>query len=117
MPLFEFECQTCHHRFETIQSFSDVDPACVKCGGKVDRLLAAPAVQFKGSGWYVTDYAKSGSKSESKAGERSESKSGEKSESKPADKPDSGPATKSEAKTESKSTATSERKSGTGSKE
>ena len=115
MPLFEFECQTCHHRFEKIQSFSGADPACVKCGGKVERLLAAPAVQFKGSGWYATDYAKSGSKSEPKSGDSSESKS----ESKSADKPDSSTATatKSDGKTESKPTATSESKSSSGSKE
>ena len=109
MPLFEFECQTCHHRFEKIQSFSDVDPACSKCGGKVERLLTAAAVQFKGSGWYATDYAKSGGKSESKSGEKSESKSAEKS--------DSGGAPKAEAKTESKSAAPPESKSGGGLKE
>ena len=108
MPLFEFECQSCHHRFEKIQSFSGADPACVKCGGKVERLLTAPAVQFKGSGWYATDYAKPSSKSESKPGEKSESKSG--------DKADSGTAAKSDTKSESKSAPAPESKSG-GSKE
>lgn len=108
MPLFEFECQSCHHRFEKIQSFSGADPACVKCGGKVERLLTAPSVQFKGSGWYATDYAKPGSKSDSKPGEKSESKSG--------DKPDSGAAAKPDTKSESKSAPAPESKSG-GSKE
>jgi len=83
VPLYEFECEKCHHRFEKIQGISDPDPKCPKCGSKVERLLHAPAVQFKGSGWYVTDYAKSGSKSDSKSGEKSSSSSGEsKSESK-----------------------------------
>jgi putative FmdB family regulatory protein len=67
MPLYEYQCTKCKHRFERIQKFSD--PAvkkCPECGAKVEKLLSAPAVQFKGSGWYVTDYAnKGGSKSKS----------------------------------------------------
>jgi putative FmdB family regulatory protein len=103
VPLYEFECQTCHHRFEKIQGFSDADPACVKCGGKVERLMAAPAVQFKGSGWYATDYPKPGSaKSESKAGEKSESKSGDKSDSSSTSKPETKSESKSDTKSESK---------------
>ncbi len=85
MPLYEFQCPRCGHRFERIQKFSDPDPKkCPECGaGKIERLLHAPAVQFKGSGWYVTDYAKkssaphSESKSESKAETKTESKSEE----------------------------------------
>jgi putative FmdB family regulatory protein len=59
MPLYEYECKKCHHRFERIQKFSD-PPAkkCPECGGPVEQMISAPAVQFKGSGWYVTDYAK-----------------------------------------------------------
>jgi putative FmdB family regulatory protein len=60
MPLYEYECSACGHRFEIIQRFSD-PPAetCVACGqGPVLKLLSAPAVHFKGTGWYVTDYAK-----------------------------------------------------------
>ena len=60
MPLYEYECDACHQRFERIQKFSD-PPAdvCAKCGkGPVRRLLSSPAIQFKGSGWYVTDYAR-----------------------------------------------------------
>lgn len=63
MPLYEYECSQCGHRFELIQRFSD-PPAetCVSCGtGPVHKLLSAPAVHFKGTGWYVTDYAKKGS--------------------------------------------------------
>ena len=60
MPLYEYECSACGHRFEIIQRFAD-PPAetCVACGqGPVLKLLSAPAVHFKGTGWYVTDYAK-----------------------------------------------------------
>jgi putative FmdB family regulatory protein len=60
MPLYEYECSQCGHRFELIQRFSD-PPAetCVACGqGPVRKLISAPAVHFKGTGWYVTDYAK-----------------------------------------------------------
>lgn len=58
MPLYEYECSDCGHRTEVIQRVSDPPLAeCPECGGAVRRLLSAPAVQFKGSGWYVTDYA------------------------------------------------------------
>jgi len=92
VPLYEFECEKCHHRFEKIQSVSAPDPECPKCGSKVERLLHAPAVQFKGSGWYVTDYAKSGSKSDSKSGDKA---SGSSSESKSESKTESRSDTKS----------------------
>lgn len=59
MPLYEYQCDACAHRFEVIQKFSDplVD-VCPKCGGAVKKLFSSPAIQFKGSGWYITDYAK-----------------------------------------------------------
>jgi len=62
MPLYEYECNACRHRFELIQKFSDPPPeACTSCGtGPVRRLLSSPAIQFKGSGWYITDYARKG---------------------------------------------------------
>jgi putative FmdB family regulatory protein len=61
MPLYEYECEACGHRFEVIQKFSDSPIAtCPKCGGAVRKLQSAPAFQFKGTGWYVTDYAKGG---------------------------------------------------------
>jgi putative FmdB family regulatory protein len=62
MPLYEYQCDVCGHRFEKIQKFSDppID-ACPSCGGAVKKLVSSPAFQFKGSGWYVTDYARSGS--------------------------------------------------------
>jgi len=59
MPLYEYQCKKCHHRFEKIQKFSDkLIKKCPECGGPVEQLVSAPAVQFKGSGWYVTDYAR-----------------------------------------------------------
>ena len=59
MPLYEYQCKKCHHRFERIQKFSDPHiKKCPDCGGPVEQVISAPAVQFKGSGWYVTDYAK-----------------------------------------------------------
>jgi putative FmdB family regulatory protein len=59
MPIYEYECKKCHHRFEKIQKFSDPHvKKCPECGGPIEQVVTAPAVQFKGSGWYVTDYAK-----------------------------------------------------------
>lgn len=67
MPLYEYECESCSHRFEVIQKFSDAPiSVCPKCGGAVQKLLSSPAIQFKGSGFYLTDYGRgTGSKSES----------------------------------------------------
>lgn len=62
MPNYEYLCKKCGHRFEKIQKFSDAMlKKCPECGGKIEQVLSAPAVQFKGSGWYVTDYAKKSS--------------------------------------------------------
>ncbi len=61
MPLYEYKCDACGATFEMIQRFSDPPvEKCRVCGGPVHKLLSAPAIQFKGSGWYVTDYAKKG---------------------------------------------------------
>jgi putative FmdB family regulatory protein len=103
MPLYEYQCDACGHRFEVIQKFSDAPlETCDKCGGSVRKLLSSPAIQFKGSGWYVTDYARAG-KSETKSdngssaagkseASTSETKSESKSESKPETKSDTKPA-------------------------
>jgi putative FmdB family regulatory protein len=73
MPLYEYLCKKCGHRFEEIKKFSDKQPKkCPECGGVIEQVISAPAVQFKGSGWYVTDYAK---KSSSSTGTSSSSKS------------------------------------------
>jgi putative FmdB family regulatory protein len=62
MPLYEYQCETCQLRFEKIQKFSDpLIETCPSCGGNVKKLLSSPAIQFKGSGWYITDYAKKSS--------------------------------------------------------
>jgi putative FmdB family regulatory protein len=59
MPLYEYECDVCAHRFEKIQKFSDpLEDTCPKCGGHVHKLMSSPAIQFKGSGFYITDYPK-----------------------------------------------------------
>ena len=59
MPLYEYECDTCGHRFEKIQKFSDpIEDTCPTCGGHVHKLFSSPAIQFKGSGFYITDYPK-----------------------------------------------------------
>jgi putative FmdB family regulatory protein len=123
MPLYEYACKSCGKRFEVRQKFSD-EPVKTheECGGEAERLLSAPAFQFKGSGWYVTDYAKSGggkspangnpdtkseSKSDSKSDSKPDSKSDSKSESKSSDsKSESSASSKSETKSESKSTET-----------
>ena len=95
MPLYEYECTKCKHRFERIQKFSD-PPAesCPQCGAPVAQVISAPAVQFKGSGWYVTDYArKSSGGATGKKDAPADSGGGDKAgESKP----------KTESKTESK---------------
>ena len=58
MPLYEYRCTQCGNRYEKIQTFSsELDTVCPKCGGKVERPLTAPALQFKGAGWYINDYA------------------------------------------------------------
>ena len=65
MPLYEYECDACGKRFEVIRKFSESElDACVKCGkGPVRRLMSSPAIQFKGTGWYITDYASKGKSS------------------------------------------------------
>lgn len=85
MPLYEYQCEKCGHRFEKIQKFSDkMVKKCPECGGKVEQMISAPAVQFKGSGWYVTDYANKshahgsdGGKDSKKDGSKSEEASKE----------------------------------------
>jgi putative FmdB family regulatory protein len=61
MPLYEYQCDACGHRFETIQRFSDSPlRECPACEGMLRKLISSPAIQFKGSGWYITDYARKG---------------------------------------------------------
>ncbi|MGB8065709.1 MAG: zinc ribbon domain-containing protein [Candidatus Sulfotelmatobacter sp.] len=94
MPLYEYECKKCGHRFEKIQKFSDkMVRKCPECGGQVEQMISAPAVQFKGSGWYVTDYARKSSSPGSSGGDsgskdRSDDKSKSESSSKDASSKD-----------------------------
>jgi len=83
MPLYEYRCKQCDKVFEKIQKFSD-EPLTVHdgCGGAVERLISAPGLHFKGSGWYITDYARGGSNGKSAASSSSEGGSDSKSEKK-----------------------------------
>ena len=78
MPLYEYKCDACGERFEVIQKFSDSPPdACRLCGkGPVHRQHSSPAIQFKGSGFYITDYGRKGSDSSSSSGSSSKSDAG-----------------------------------------
>src|SRR6185436_6338559 len=86
MPLYEYQCGACGHRFEKIQKFSDpLEDTCPQCGGPVHKLVSSPAIQVKGSGFYITDYAKkdhvAAEKADSASGETAaKSESSEKSE-------------------------------------
>ena len=80
MPIYEYQCLKCEFHFEKLQKLSDPPASkCPKCGGKVAQLMSAPAVQFKGTGWYVTDYARKSAPKD--GGKPSESKSESKAES------------------------------------
>jgi len=104
MPIYEYQCTKCNDRTEVIQKFTDPPyAACPKCGGEVRKLMSAPAIQFKGSGFYKTDYASAASKADAK----SEGKSESSGESKPSE---SKTETKTETKTESKSETKTETK-------
>lgn len=122
MPLYEYKCLSCGKKFEVLQKFSDAPVAVhADCGGPAERLISPPAFHFKGSGWYVTDYARSNGSSqegksesksaESKSGESKsgESKSGE-SKSEGAKKSESGAPAKTETKTTAPAGATPDSK-------
>jgi putative FmdB family regulatory protein len=107
MPIYEYKCNSCGRKFEKIEKFSDPPLETHEgCGGAVERLLSAPALQFKGTGWYVTDYAKSngsgGPKNESKSDSKGDSKGESKGDSKSDSKSESS---SSEAKSDSSSSA------------
>ena len=89
MPIYEYECRRCGHRFELIQKFSDKPrKRCPECSGSVDRLISPPAIRFKGTGWYVTDYADKKISKEAKEAKEAKADAGsggKKSESKVAE--------------------------------
>ncbi len=104
MPLYEYECKKCGHRFEKIQKFSDkMVKKCPECGGQVEQMISAPAVQFKGSGWYVTDYAK-------KSSSPGSSGSSDSSKDKKDDKPKSDSSSKDTSSKDSSSSKESSSK-------
>ena len=102
MPIYEFECRKCKAHIEVFQKVSDKPPTkCRKCGGRLERKISAPAIQFKGSGWYVTDYGAKTTKSD-----KSESESVPEAKAEKAEKPDNkakegSPAKKTSEKTPS----------------
>lgn len=103
MPIYEYQCEACGERVELLQRFEDPPPAeCAHCGGAMRKLLSAPAFQFKGSGWYVTDYAgkSGGNKLGSEGGEKKES--ADTADAKAGSKADSTGESKSESKSEAK---------------
>ena len=112
MPLYEYECEKCHRRTEKIENMNGPHlKKCPHCGGKVERLVSSSAIQFKGSGWYVTDYAgKKSSASESAAAGKSDSKdsSGKENSAKDSGSKDSS---SKESSKESSSSDSKEKKS------
>jgi putative FmdB family regulatory protein len=103
MPVYEYQCDSCGDKFELLQKFSDA-PLVVheKCGGPVHRLLSAPALQFKGSGWYITDYAKSNGTPTKESSSKDGAKDGSSSE-----KSDGASSTKSDSSTSTPAPAAS----------
>jgi putative FmdB family regulatory protein len=112
MPIYEYLCESCGKKFEVLQKFSD-EPLLThpECGGKLEKLISTSALQFKGSGWYVNDYAKGATskpgetKAETKSDNGSDSKSESKTETKTESKPastESKPAAVSSPSTDSK---------------
>jgi len=103
MPIYEFECQKCKAHMEVLQKVSAKSPSkCGKCGGRLERVASAPAIKFKGSGWYVTDYAAKATKSDKSESESTgtDDKKAEAGDDKKADKTtkESSPAKKTSEK-------------------
>ena len=121
MPLYEYECDDCGRRFELIRKFSDPPvTTCPTCDGSVQKLVSSPAIQFKGTGWYITDYARKPSGGQAAAekaagdskdaGKGKSSSEGEKSSSEGKTKPDaSSPASKSGTRGSSSTAGAAER--------
>ena len=101
MPLYEYQCDACGHRFEHIQKFSDpLLSVCPQCGDPIRKLVSSPAIQFKGTGWYVTDYAKKGT-GDTAASEAEKSSDGKDAKTDKSDKTDKTDKTKSADSTNS----------------
>ena len=99
MPIYEYECRKCKAHIEVLQKVSDKPPVkCRKCGGKLERKVSAPAIQFTGSGWYVTDYASKATKGEKSESEPSAEAKSDKSEKSDKTTKESSPAKKTSDK-------------------
>lgn len=111
MPIYEYECRACERRVEAIQQFSDPPlTECAECGGDLKKMVSAPAFQFKGSGWYVTDYARQGNGGpEADKGDKGDKDKGDKKEGdgKAAEKSPAGESGKSRESGESRDSSDS----------
>ena len=108
MPIYEFECRKCKAHLEVFQKMRDKPPVkCRKCGGRLEKLVSASAIQFKGSGWYVTDYAGNGRKAAEKAEKDSAGSTGTVADDKKSDKSDKKTKESSPAKKTSEKASTS----------
>jgi putative FmdB family regulatory protein len=108
MPLYEYQCETCHQRFEKIQKFSDpLEHTCPSCGGTATRLPSSPAIQFKGSGFYINDYAKKSSSDAGKSGGAKDSTDA-KTKASTDSKADSGSSTSEDSKPSTSTTKKTE---------
>ena len=105
MPLYEYRCESCGHQFEVIQKFSDAHvDVCPNCkSGPVVKLLSSPAIQFKGSGWYITDYARKGGDKSSSGSTNSGAAQTEKTEKTETPSSTSPPASTSSSSSDSSS--------------
>ncbi len=99
MPIYEYECRKCKAHTEAFQKVTDKPlTKCPKCGGRLDKRISAPAIQFKGSGWYVTDYAGKATKSDSETSSETKPDKTEKTDKKTKE---SSPAKKTSEKASS----------------
>ena len=113
MPLYEYECDACGSRFEQIQKFSDPPlEVCAKCGErKIHKLVSSPAIQFKGSGWYINDYAKKGAGTDPKASASQDTKDTKDAKDTKSSPSDSGTTASSSGSTDTVSATPSSKQS------
>ena len=113
MPLYEYRCESCGHQFEVIQKFSDALIAvCPKCGsGPVVKLFSSPAIQFKGSGFYITDYGKKDSDLSGKADKAEKAEKAKSEKSDKSEKKDTGSSTTETKSSPDKTEKAAEKKS------
>ncbi len=119
MPIYEYVCGRCHKKTEVIQRMNEAPlKVCPHCGGKLKKAFSAPAIQFKGSGWYVTDYARAksetggSSSAKSEKGERDESASGSGEKAEKADKAEKAAKAEKSPKSEKKDRSKKEKSRG-----